>query len=56
VTDDKIGILVRNNYQRHCVALGDISMNCALDNLQSSAKHVALTFQEHSAVALQAEK
>jgi hypothetical protein len=36
--------------------LGNISMNCALDYLQSSTKHVALTFQEHSAVALQAEK
>jgi hypothetical protein len=37
------------------MALGDISMNCALDYLQSSAKYVATICQQHTAVALQAE-
>jgi hypothetical protein len=48
--------MVNGNCQRLSVARGDMSMNCALDYLQSSAKYVATTPEQHTAVALQAEK
>ena len=48
--------MVIGNYQLHNVALGVMSINCALDYLQSSAKYVATTPEQHTAVALQAEK
>jgi hypothetical protein len=48
--------MVTSNYQLHNVARGDMSMNCALDYPQSSAKYVATTCEKHTAVALQAVK
>jgi hypothetical protein len=47
--------MVIGNYQLHSLALGDMSMNCSLDYLKSSAKYVATTCQQHAAIALQAE-
>ena len=52
---DEIGNMVNGNYQRYTVVLGYMSMNCALDYLQCSAKHAATTCLQHSVVALQAE-
>ena len=47
--------MVTGDYERKSVALGDMSKNCALDYLQSSAKYVATTRQQHTTVALQTE-
>ena len=48
--------MVNGNCQRLSVARGDMSKNCALNYLQSSAKHVATTCLQHYVIALQAEK
>ena len=48
--------MVNGNYQRLSVARSDMSMNCALDYLLLSAKHVATTCLQHTVIALQAEK
>jgi len=56
VTSDEIRSEIRSNYQRPSVALYRNSIRCAIDCLQSPAKYVATTCQEHTAVALQAEK